>query len=195
MLIDDKILLETLEDMNELYKKQGNKMFSQMRKRLLSIGDNSIIEHKNEILALLHQHIEEPDPLIAKRLLSTFCHQTETPNMEVNPDLAKWFSKSMKTVLQGEDFKSVFGLKRTKRGRPDNTYSVSELRIAAAHEYYCRKGYKPTEAKELVQKNIGCEERTINRAIKALKIAPHIETGLLEELMKYDYDNAFGYRH
>lgn len=193
-MIDEKLLLDTLEDMNALYLEHGERMLKQMRKTLLSIDMNSVITDNKEILAYINEHLKSPSPLIAKRLLRTLCYEMEEKHTKVNQDLSAWFTNNMDEVLNGVDFKTAFGMKHKDKNRPKNSFSVSDLRIAAAHEFYLRETGKRMEAKKMVEKKMGVTERRINRAIKALPIPDYIQTSLLEELSKYDYIVAFGYR-
>ena len=196
---DPDLLLAFLEDLNALYisfdsEEMRNNIFKRIEKTLLSKNKSSIIDDDKQVLILLHEHLENPSPVIAKRLLATLCAKMES---EEKPNLyiSTWFTKNMKQVLDGKGFREAFGLKHATPGRPKGTKITSILQVAAAHEFYLRSGDDATPAKRKIEKDLGVTEKEINRSISALKIPKHIETGLLRELMKKDSSAVMGYGH
>ena len=196
---DPGLLLAFLEDLNELYlsavsEGMRNNIFKRIEKTLLSKNKSSVIDDDKQILVLLHKHLENPSPIIAKRLLATLCAEMESKD-KPNLYISTWFTKNMKQVLDGKDFREAFGLRHAKPGRPKGTKIIPILQVAAAHEFYLRSGDDATPAKRKIEKDLGVTEKEINRSISALKIPKHIETGLLKELMKKDYSAVMGHGH
>ncbi len=196
-----ELLLAFLEDLNELFvsydsEDMRNNIFKRIEKALLSKNESSVIQDDKQILILLHEHSKTSSPVIAKRLLATFCNEIEKKD-KPNLYISTWFTKNMKQVLDGKDFREEFGLKHAKSGRPKGTKSTPVLQVVAAHEFYLRETDKSaTKIKEKIQEDIiGITEKEINRSIAALKIPKHIETGVLKELMKRDYSAVMGHGH
>ena len=79
---DPELLLAFLEDLNELYisfdlEDMRSNIFRQIEKKLLSKNENSVIDDDQQIVILLHEHLKNSSPVIAKRLLATFCNEIE----------------------------------------------------------------------------------------------------------------------
>lgn len=181
-----------LEDMNALYEQLGIRALPQLRK-LLASRPGDIMDDKN-LNALLKKQKENPSFDIGSRLLSTYCHQANNENIKIHPILQNWVLSGLKRIASGEESKNVFGLKR-KKGRNQDSSSISNLQIVAAYEYEVRKGLKPEKAKRAVSNKIGVTSATIDRARKLLTIGEHIKTGLLAELSQFDYSDLLGQGH
>ncbi len=196
---DPKLMLAFLEDLNALYisldsQNKKRSLFKRMDKTFLSKNESSIIQDDKQILVFLDEHFKNPSPIISKRLLATLCNEIEKKN-KPNLYLSIWFTKNMKQVLEGKDFREAFGLKYIKSGRPKGTKFTPVLQVASAHEFYIRSGDDATRAKSKIKKDIGITEKEINRSIATLKIPEYIEIGLLKELMEKDYSHMMGYGH